>query len=103
MRSVLLFLACIGIVFSKDSLIDDYKTKGFPAKISVLVVDQDNAPVSNAIVEFVFTFYPSESTTSIQTLTDETGLASGEAYTNDGIVIHIQKDGYYYSSTEYKV
>lgn len=103
MKSILLLLLCVGVSYSNDALITTFKTKGFPAKITVSVVDQDDRPVSVAHVTFAYSLYPSGKTTIIQQLSDENGLASAEALTNDGIAIHVQKEDYYKSFNEYKV
>lgn len=103
MKSILLLLLCVGFAFSNEPLRNIFKTKGFPAKVTVSVVDQDKKPVSDAQIKFVFTFYPSGTTTILQGISDKNGLFSAEEKTNDGIVIHVQKEGYYKSAMEYKV
>lgn len=99
-RIILLF--CVSIAIAESSL-SKLSKEGFPAKISVIVRDQDGNLIEDADVRLSFTYANRDTPTLIYTKTDKNGVATGEEKTNNQIVISITKDGYYRSSYTYHV
>lgn len=105
MRDILFFFFSVTsfFVYAENDLNRTLLDDGLPGRVSITVHSIDGIPIEGASVMFAFSVLNHQDPNIVKAVTDKNGIASGEAYVNDKIAIHVNKDGFYETFFYYNV